>query len=44
MKSEELWNAIKDIDEELIAEAAEPVGASVVSIDEHRRKQKKSGK
>lgn len=44
MKSEELWNAIGDIDEDLIAEAAEPVGASVVSIDEHRRKQKKSWK
>lgn len=44
MKSEELWNAIGDIDEDLIAEAAEPVRASVVSIDEHRRKQKKSWK
>lgn len=44
MKSEELMKAIGDIDEDLIAEAAEPVRASVVSIDEHRRKQKKSWK
>lgn len=44
MKSEELWKAIGEIDEDLIAEAAEPVRAAVVSIDEHRRKQKKSWK
>ena len=38
MKSEELLKAIGGIDEDLIAEAAMPVNASVVSIDNHRKK------
>lgn len=38
MKSEELLQAIGGIDEDLIAEAAMPVNASVVSIENHRKK------
>lgn len=41
MKSEELLRAIGTIDEDLIAEAARPEHASVVSIDEHRKNRKK---
>lgn len=41
MKTEEILQAIGDIDEDLIAEAAQPENASVVSIDEHRKNRKK---
>lgn len=41
MTGEELYQAIGDIDEDLIAEAARPESASVVSMEELRKKQKK---
>lgn len=41
MTTEELLNAIGDIDEELVAEAAQPESASVLSIEEHRKTHKK---
>ena len=40
MKSEELLQAIGEIDEDLIAEAAVPEMASIVSIKDHRKKRK----
>lgn len=41
MKSEELLQAIGEIDEDLIAEAAVPEVAKVVSINDHRKKRNK---
>ena len=41
MKSEELLRAMGEIDEDLIAEAAEPKAASVVAMKEYRTKPKK---
>ena len=41
MKSEDLLKAIGAIDDDLIAEAAVPESASIVSIEDHRKKQKK---
>lgn len=41
MKSEDLLQAIGEIDEDLIAEAAVPEAATVVSIEAHRKKRDK---
>ena len=41
MREEDLLSAMSDIDEELIAEAAEPSNKAVVSIDDRRKKRKK---
>ena len=41
MRAEDLLSAMSDIDEELIAEAAEPSNKAVVSIDDRRKKRKK---
>ena len=41
MKSEDLLQAIGEIDEDLIAEAAVPEAATVVSIEAHRKKRNK---
>lgn len=41
MTTEELLNAIGDIDEDLVAEAAQPETAKVVSIENHRKNRKK---
>lgn len=41
MTTEELLNAIGDIDEDLVTEAAQPETAKVVSIENHRKNRKK---
>ena len=41
MKTEELLNAIGDIDEDLVAEAAQAEAAKVISIENHRKNRKK---
>lgn len=41
MKSEELLKAMGGIDEDLIAEAAQPETAKVISIENHRKNRKK---
>ena len=41
MKADELLNAMSNIDEDLIAEAAEPVDSSIRSIDDRRKKSRK---
>ena len=41
MTTEELLNAIGDIDEDLVAEAAQPETTKVISIENHRKNRKK---